>query len=403
MNIIKEIRRDIWSYWFVLPIIIVSDDTLLFGTSGIAGMEKAKFVILSLWGMWSFALNKYKLNSVVFIPLIFCGLFFMSSLINGGRISGGPLFLTLNLFIAINTCRRYDISSFARIFSNIIILISIYSLIVWIGVTCRILPTSSFENSAHQIIEMFGGCCFFKMGNSLLPRSSCFFREPGVYMIFICLSFILEAFILRNKISNKRLLIYVVSLLSTFSTAGFLIFGLLFIVYIFNSNSIRSNKSTLIFPILIAVGVVYVIINSEISTGVFDKLQRGEESVSYLGRLSSVTIPIDMIKIHPIFGIGIDGFKPLYESVSAKQFGIIINPDGMSTNTILNAAATFGIWFGLFMLIGLYKLCRQIKIKSLYQIMIFVSLLLALSNETLIYSAFIYWFIFYGYKVRTTK
>lgn len=204
MNLTAEIKRDKLSYLFLLPIIIVSDDTLLFGTSGIPIMEKIKYAILSIWGIWSFGLNKFRLDPVLALPLVFCGLFYISSLVNGGRISGGPIFLMLNLFIALNTTRRFSLTSFAKIFSNSVLLISCYSLIIWLGVILKLLPTTPFENSAHQIIEMFGGCCFFQLGDSIIPRSSCFFREPGVYMIFICLSFLLEVFILKNKIDNKK-------------------------------------------------------------------------------------------------------------------------------------------------------------------------------------------------------
>jgi len=360
-------------------------------------MEKIKYAILSIWGIWSFGLNKFRFDNALLLPLVFCCLFYISSLVNGGRISGGPVFLMLNLFIALNTTRKFSITSFAKIFSNSVLLLSCYSLIIWLGVTLNFLPTTSFENSAHQIIEMFGGCCFFHLEDSVIPRSSCFFREPGVYMIFICLSFVLEAFILKNKIDNKKTLIYVISLFSTFSTAGFLIFGLLYAIYILNGSLSSGKKSSLAFPIIIGIVAVYLIFSSDIASGVFGKLEEGEESVSYLGRLSSVTIPIDMIKIHPIFGAGIDGFKPLYESVALKQFGINIDPSGMSTNTILNAAATFGLWFGLFIIIGLFKFSKRVKVNSVYRLLIFVSIISALSNETLIYSAFIYWFVFYGY------
>lgn len=217
-------------------------------------------------------------------------------------------------------------------------------------------------------------------------------------MIFINIAFILESFILKN-IEKKRFMIYAVSMFSTFSTAGFLIFGLIFLVYTLEGNGGILNTNSII-PLLFLMAVISIMSFTELGEGVFGKINEGESSHSYLGRISSLTIPYEIICRYPLLGCGIERFESLYTNIGYSQYGVLINPQGLATNTLLNSSATFGIWYGLFLIVGLYKFIKKLHIEAVYRLIIWCSLILCLCNEVLTYSVFIYWFIFYGYKQK---
>ena len=83
---------------------------------------------------------------------------------------------------------------------------------------------------------------------------------------------------------------------------------------------------------------------------VFGKFERGEDSASVLGRISSILVPLSVILKYPILGTGAEAFRDVYMNVSKSIFGFPIDPQGMATNTILNAGTVYGIWFAIFLI-----------------------------------------------------
>lgn len=397
-NIFLDIKKNWNLYFLISSLIIISSDTFRFGTSGEPIYETIRYGFISI--CFLYLISKNKITSKQYLLLLgFLILFFISSFINGGGITGGPILLFISLTVAFATTRLIRISTFSKIFINIILLLSGYSIIIWMLVWSGILPPTITRNAADSPVLTSFGCVFFDLylGNGL--RNSCVFREPGVYMIFLNIAFIMEAFILNENVDRKKIAIYALAVFSTFSTAGFLIFGIIFLIYTLKSNSGVSKKRT-IFPIILILGVCTVLSLTSLGDGVFGKLSAGEESKSFLGRVSSITIPLEILINNPLFGCGIERFENLYVDLAYSQYGIMINPQGMATNTLLNSSATFGIWYGLFILIGLYKLCQKMRISTIKKLIILLCLVLCLCNEVLTYSIFIYWFIFYGYKKK---
>lgn len=391
-SILKRLKYNKVLYLLIFSLILISDDTFLFGTSGLPGIETFKYAYLFIITCILAFHCKLSHTQLCYIAL-FLVLFNLSSIFNGSGISGGPFLLCCVITCGYAISNILSLKGFSRIFSDIIYVINIYSMLVWAMAIIGIAPLSMSENVAGAPILKSFGCIFFDYKIAL--RNSAIFREPGMYMIFISFAYILEAFVLKKNVTGNRLLVYCISIFSTFSTAGYIIFFLLYLISILNLKNFSWKK---ILSTIIIVAVIIFLMGTDYSEIVFGKLEKGEESASYLGRISSITIPLEMIWTHPILGCGISDFSDLYRSIAIRQYGIDIKPEGMATNTILNASSVFGIWFGIFLLWGFWKFSQKLRLSKILKLAIYICFILALSNEVIMYSTFTYWFIGYGFS-----
>lgn len=93
---------------------------------------------------------------------------------------------------------------------------------------------------------------------SMLLRNSSIFREPGVFMVYLGLSLIVELIYLprvRKKYNVIHIIILLVALLSTFSTGGIVTGVLILLLVILSQRKI--NLSVFIFSILLAIGISF--------------------------------------------------------------------------------------------------------------------------------------------------
>lgn len=398
---LHKIKTHQYDLLFLMSLIYISDDTFLFGTSDIAGIEIVKYIfitVVALVLLFKFRLNKSQ-KSLVIVSI---ALILFSALMSFSLLSGGLLILICTIIIAINTTNKFNIFGFGNLFSTLIFIINIYSIFIWLIVSLHFVEVHPISNKIGAMMQTYCGCMFFSGSIPGFYRNSSIFREPGMYMIFICIAYIFDAFILSKRIGLFKLIIYILSLLSTFSTAGFIIFGLLFSVNLLQKG-IKYFLTRSIIPIVLITAVIVFVNSNGIGAYIFGKFDKGEQSASYLGRESSITIPLYIIAYSPISGCGIKDFKNEYRDIGQKLYHTDINPDGLSTNTILNIGAIFGLPLCVIMVFGIYKFSQIAMCKKITQVIIFITILMMFSNESAMYSLPFYWLVFYGYKGLKTK
>lgn len=400
-NFLHKIKTHQYDLIFLMSLIYISDDTFLFGTSDIAGIEMVKYIyiiIIAFILLLKFRLNKSQ-KSLVIVSI---ALILISALMSFSLFSGGLLILICTIIIAVCTTNKFNIFEFGTLFSTLIYIINIYSLCIWLIVSLHFAEAHPISNKIGALMQTYCGCMFFSGSIPGFYRNSSIFREPGMYMIFICIAYIFDTFTLSKRIGLFKLIIYVLSLLSTFSTAGFIIFGLLFSVNLLQ-KSIKFFLTRSIIPIVLITAVIVFVNSNGIGAYIFGKFDKGEQSASYLGRESSITIPLHIIACSPIYGCGIKDFKSEYIDIGQKLYHTDINPDGLSTNTILNIGAIFGLPLCAIMVFGIYKFSQISTYRKITKLIIFIAILMMFSNESAMYSLPFYWLVFYGYKGLKTK
>lgn len=391
---IPQFHNKKFLYIFVTALIVLSDDCFWFSTANIKSLTLIKFIFILTLPCFLIKDNKLTIQEKNLLALVI--LTTISSGIVNGFAFGGPLLLCFIFLASFLIVNKISFSTFGKIFSNIIIFLSLCSIIVWGLLIFHILSPNIIENSVGVNTRTLLLCQFYE-GYVGILRNAAIFREPGIFMIFINLAFLFDIYN-KQTIPIYRLIIYTFAIFSTFSTAGYIILSLCFFLYFLK----KGVSFRIIIPLILLLTGVYLFISSDsLMASVFGKLERGQESASVLGRISSITVPLTILSENPIFGVGTEDFRGEYLSISQRLFGIRIDPQGMSTNTFINAGALFGLFFFAFILIGYYKLSQIIAHQTITRLLVILSLLFIFSNESMLYSFIFIILLAYGYVTRS--
>lgn len=397
LEFIKEISRRIrispWAYVLLFMTIIVSDDSFWFGTADIpllTSIKNAYGLVLPIAVLFYYGKKPNNKNSGHFVLIAFAIL--LSSLFNGG-ISGGPILLMFTIFAAIYIATYSNRTKLFVIFVDFVFLVMLYSLVIWVGVNIGVFGISYYANSIGNNIMTCGYCTFFPDHFNIILRNGGIFREPGMFMVYICLAFLFD-FIVNKRIQIYRIILYFVAILSTLSTAGVIIFAVLYFIYTISEGQTKGSRFVSIGIFVVALALF--ISEGELLEDIFEKIGRGEDSSSTIGRISSITIPLEILKEHPLFGIGVENYFDEYArigtSIYHRDFG-----KGLSTNTILNAGGVYGFWLTLVIICGFYTFAKRLFNKKSGWFLAFVCLLMIFSNESMFYSIMVYVLVFMGF------
>jgi hypothetical protein len=248
-----------------------------------------------------------------------------------------------------------------------------------------------FYNSEGMSFRFAGLAMIF---DNLQMRNFGIFREPGVYMIYLNIALFCELF--SERPSSKRMMVYLVAILTTISTAGVIIASLIIAFSLF-----FSRKYKLLFVLVPVFFLVYYSLQfmPNLSLLLFGKLQ--DPTGSTYARLASLTVPIDIWKDY-IFGAGPDLYDKLFPIYSNSRYGLPIDSK-ISTNTLLKFLAVYGPFVFGFMTYFLYKFTHLVTTRRIVNLFFFIVLLISISNEDLRDSIFFYLFIAYGIQYSSIR
>lgn len=215
-------------------------------------------------------------------------------------------------------------------------------------------------------------------------RSQGIFWEPGAYQFFLCLAYIVEFKTNRRK---PALLLFLISIVTTFSTTGFIVLVLLLVYTV----SYRKEKGVFIRGLLIT-GVMIVLLTNILSqlTGywkfaIVDKIslilnfKPGDDNASSV-RVNSVINSLRMFLDSPVLGIGNVGMSIM----------------GYGTCTPVNWLVEYGIIYGMACYCGLWKAFRKLA-KDRFETTVLLGIfLVSVASEAMTFNVIIMSFIFYG-------
>lgn len=219
------------------------------------------------------------------------------------------IFLPL-IWIYLNLRKEKGINNYLSLFyrySNIVVILSIVSLIMWI--LCSILqiipPTMliPFEWApGTDFITTYWGIYFETQRVLLLGewvwRNSGIFNEGPMYNMVLCIAFAIEFFIKPRK-SRLKLFILALTIFSTFTTTGqFFLIGIL-------SWSILSKIGYKYRTVLIIILPFFLYVGYLIGSGIMDNKKEtgGEKSMNL--RSEDITYCLEAGMEHPILGVGL--------------------------------------------------------------------------------------------------
>lgn len=383
-------------YLALLSIIVLffcSDDSL---SLSIFSNINIQFIILIVYIIISAFLLIYFKNREIKSYLVFLIFFLIISLtaIANFDFTLGYVFQILVIFTGYIVSTKLDFEIFVAKYCKILYYISLISIIFFTLLTIfpssiTFLPVNTNSEDLNYI-NIFVYIHYINM-----YRNTGIFREPGMYMIYLNFG-ILFQYYYYNTVNKKYLIVYIIALILTLSSAGFIVFSILSLLYIFKEKKIKTLIKFIFFSTILFIIVSNNFDLFENSLTKFDT--SSNEHGSFIARISSISIPISIFMDSPIFGVGLTKFLELYSIHSQRILGYVLKADGHSTNTLFNSLATYGVFYFLIIIISLYKFSYNLSKDTFVRIGIFLSIILMLGNEDLRYSLLFVILIFYGSK-----
>lgn len=316
---------------------------------------------------------------------------------------GNYLMLLIPMVIGFCTVISVDKKEYVKVFSNIVLFLSAYSLVIF----SINLVSQPMINSLPFLGYRYGAQihdAFFSVAitNSQYIRNYGIAWEPGAFALLIGLAMYFEL-LYTPKIRMKRLIILTLTMLTTFSTLGYIFTILLFAALLFNSvffeaseTKMGKRRNTIIVIILFSV-IVFLFLPQEVKDLVFSKLdglfsEKDYNDMNYTteARIDAIIYPFQAFLKSPLTGVGYDEFS----YINMTQC------NSVATNTIINWFALFGLPFGLpctyYYLKNLYIDRRSFKLRLLPFIILVIAFCFLISTESLLRISLVYILIFYG-------
>jgi len=334
-----------------------------------------------------------KLNlKLLYVVLALIGSMWITIFLNGEDIKVS-VYITIEVIIALIFVSVYGFDYFKNIYIKIMEILCFLSLVLFLGYI--VFPEANDYFLAYNSFGHAVSNLYIYVDSVLHTRNFGMFWEPGAFGVFINLALAFE--LTKEKINVKAILLFIITLITTFSTASFFSLAILMLYFIFDKNTIGTKARKYIIALIVA-ALLVAIFNYEYLfanvNSVFGKLQafiEGRDSISVMARYWSVILAAQAFLKSPLLGVG-------YSSL--KEMAIIKTGGDVVSCTVLNWFGVYGIIFGLIMTVGIVKICKNLgkkPIKTIYLFFFFFMLTLA---EDFIHNAFFYLLVLYGYMIK---
>lgn len=309
--------------------------------------------------------------------------------------------ITLNLkqsmiFIIIIVCAWLVTISvkeqvFWKIFRNIMAFLTAFSLIMY--AVYLIMPELLHGLPvplATQFYTAYNAFFTVIVNTGYALRNYGIFFEPGAYSVFLLLALFLEFCYFETNI--KFVALYIIALLTTYSTLGICGMLLLFVMVLFRRKRIRNKYLKWMVATVCIGGIIYLSIFGEYFIyQVFGKITNMNESATT--RLNSIIIPFEEFMRSPIWGIGLNNFLIMLEE----------RCNGMATFTFINCFTIYGLLWGFFPVLGCVKVLISKVCEPITKVAVVLFTILLFSTESFEQVAFFYTLVFYGWKGEKVK
>lgn len=288
---------------------------------------------------------------------------------------------------------------FNVIYVKLFYFLSVFSLVM-LGIylvfpaIVHMLPTISNEYGLTAYTALFSTITNF--GNMAFPRNQGVFWEPGAYQTFVNIAVAIVLFSTTfEKKRTKYLIVYGITILTTFSTTGYIVFCGLLLVYCLNKIFIAKSENKILKYIVILMLLVivflvgYSMLPKDIRFQLFGKLasyfeNKGQYSSTSV-RVKAVETAISNFFAHPFLGCG--------TGIDATG---VSETEQLMTCTPANYFAFYGLYVGIICNLGLFMYAKALTGKTILGFAVFVCLSLATISENYMRDPIILSLIFLG-------
>jgi len=394
--------NNIYIFTLVFTVIVISSDTLLFGTNKEQLFIWIKYAIqMTMLALLIFNVmfKRLKLGfNTLIITISMLLIIFVSGSINSD-ISFGYFYKGLLIILSFFLVSYLPLHNFIEYYDRIMKIIAIGSLIGYFGFLLYKGVANYFPTVVNIAGREFYNLFIIMIPNygydGVLIRNWGVFREPGVYQMYLIFALLLQLFVFP-RVNIKSSIIYVIAILTTYSTTGYIVLTVLFMAFFMNkSKNQHKERIVLVFVLLTLILGIMLFCSDIVSmrwNSVFSKLSDASHG-STAARIASVTVNIRLFFENPLFGVGFNNLQDEFPHLALAHTGVMARDN---TNTILIQFAAHGLLYGLIWIYGYWRLCRRLSKNTIKALVFFVVFLLLFIGENLSWGFLSYVLLFYG-------
>lgn len=307
---------------YIFAFLIIYESGTVYSLVSIKKEPYSKVLLLFLATYFAFkslkTVNRYL---ELFLWLIILGAYCIINLVNYSGTTGVLIYRSYIFLVALFSLSYFKSRSidFCKYICMVIIFLAYTSLIIYFLVRIMnfSLPYSIFQLRGESNIDYynFGGLYFDtgyanNMFGLTVYRMTGPFWEPGVFQIF--LNYALFMLFKNEKINKGNVIIIIIDLFLTFSSAGWITACILF-VYRFYKNKKNDIKSKVILGIPILIVGVATILNVLFLK--FDEsFINGKNGSSTYIRVNDILLSLRLFKENIVFGTGYFNTEPFVKN-----------------------------------------------------------------------------------------
>ena len=286
--------------------------------------------------------------------------------------------------------KKYELNNIIRVFLKVMVIVSVVSLIGYILLNCTSLlnnlPTVKNVNGVEYGI----GILFNYI--KVYPERNCgIFWEPGIFASYLTLAIVFESITKPKSISWFRILLFVVTIITTTSSAGYALLILTIGVVMLRDSRLSGYKKIFAMCIIIVIGVIVlnldsIILNTTLSNNEY-LIKLTSTRLSESSRVTAIFHNLSIFRKNPLFGAGIN-------SVLSQM---ISWADISTTTYMLSIFGIMGLFYTIFIVWGIFS---QKHINDFVKLLLFFILVLIVNKETHINILFT-WIIILGMASNT--
>ena len=305
---------------------------------------------------WVFFSNRKVANGFVLYVCVFAAFLLSISVYTDGGLSLASVVGTILKLVLAYLILKIVGDDFSDIYINVVVLLAGISLFGYLSDTFNLMD--SVIRRLHQVGNIgYEGILYMFRFREHIDRNSSIFFEPGAYQIFLNAALVLLFFV-KTKFSASRRWLYILllltTLITTFSTTGFMIFFAMFVLVFYKSRALSASGKAVFAGIFL---VVMVLFSTQFYSVIFDKigtyLAIQDITDSHNRRSFDMLVDLEIFKDH-IFGVGYDKY---YEKFSATG---LVGEGSASSNGLTKTLAVYGLPFSLFIFSSYYWAIRRL-------------------------------------------
>ena len=311
-------------------------------------------------------------NGKLLLALLLISIMILISMISHSEFYSRAYWRLLAVVIIVSyLIEKYGFRNIVKVYLDIMFFVSIISLIGYL-----LLNFTSLLNNLPSVTNIngveYGVGIIFNYIKALPERNCGIFWEPGIFASYLALAIAFESIINSNSISWFRILVFVVSIITTTSSAGYVLLIFSLGIVLLRGRKLSGYKKLLAIIVVIAIAIVAfnidnIILNTSLAQNKY-LIKLTSDRMNQSSRITSIYHNLSIFRKRVLFGAGINS---VFNQMSSWA--------DISTSTYM--LSIFGVMGSLYTLFIIYGIFSQKNINIFVKLFFFFILISIVNKE----------------------